>query len=235
MRLVGLTGSIACGKSTVSKLVRDELPAKFGCAVIDCDAIAHDVVAPGSWGFKRVVRSLGDYGIVREDGTLDRELLGDIVFRHRDARQKLNKATHLPILIRILTEIVYLWLQFKFLVVIDMPLLFESGFYHITKPYNVVVSCSPERQVQRLRDRDGMERGTAERRISSQMPSEKKVQLGNYVIDNDDVSLDELKSQVQSVFGGIAQRSRLQAMLTSPLGVVLFLLLAAKTIALSYG
>ena len=235
MRLVGLTGSIACGKSTVSKLVRDELPAKFGCAVIDCDAIAHDVVAPGSWGFKRVVRSLGDYGIVREDGTLDRELLGDIVFRHRDARKKLNKATHLPILIRILTEIVYLWLQFKFLVVIDMPLLFESGFYHITKPYNVVVSCSPERQVQRLRDRDGMERESAERRISSQMPSEKKVQLGNYVIDNDDVSLDELKSQVQSVFGSIAQRSRLQAILTSPLGLVLFLLLAGKTIALSYG
>jgi dephospho-CoA kinase len=235
MRLVGLTGSIACGKSTVSKLVRDELPARFACAVIDCDAIAHDIVTPGSWGFKRVVRSLGEYGIVREDGSLDRELLGEIVFRNRDARKKLNKATHLPILMRILREILYLWLQFKFVVVIDMPLLFESGFYHITKPYNVVVNCSPECQVHRLKVRDGMERESAERRISSQMPSEKKVLLGDYVIDNDDVPLDELKSQVRSVFGGIAQQSRMQAMLTSPLGVLVFLLLVGKAIAISYG
>lgn len=151
LKLVGLTGGICCGKSTVVNIIRSLDAEGSICprdpssratvarhvGVVDCDLIAREVVKPGAWGYRRVVSAFGS-SILREDGTLDREKLGGLVFNDASARKRLNTATHLPILIRMVTQILKLWLwQRCHIVVVDMPLLYEIGFQRFTRPYTV--------------------------------------------------------------------------------------------------
>ena len=232
MRLVGLTGGIACGKSSVSKYIRD-----LGIAVIDCDVIARDVVRPGTWGYSRVVSAFkGDPsysdGLFLSDGSLDREALGSLVFRDRDARRRLNAATHLPILLGILREIVQHWVLCRRLVVIDMPLLFETGFYHVTKPYNVVVACTRDVQIQRLMERDGLSSEAAcVQRIDAQIPVQKKQSMANFVIQNgEDMSFDGLKVQVEKMMDTIRRKSAVHSFVTSPFGVCVGIFIIGRMI-----
>jgi dephospho-CoA kinase len=150
MKLVGLTGGICCGKSTVVRILRSldaggtadggpdapwGAPGRLG--IVDCDLIARDVVRPGAWGYRRVVRAFGP-SILQEDGALDREKLGGLVFNDVSARKRLNAATHLPILVRMMTQILVLWVWKRCpVVVVDMPLLYEIGFQRFTSPYTV--------------------------------------------------------------------------------------------------
>lgn len=150
MKLVGLTGGICCGKSTVVRILRSWdaggapdggglSPGRLG--IVDCDLIARDVVRPGAWGYRRVVRAFGA-SILQEDGALDRERLGGLVFNDSAARKRLNEATHLPILVRMVTQILVLWVWKRCpVVVVDMPLLYEIGFQRFTRPYTVRCSC----------------------------------------------------------------------------------------------
>lgn len=156
-----------------------------------------------------MVRAFGR-SFLLSDGSLDREKLASLVFSDASARKRLNGATHLPILVRMVAEILWLWVwERRSVVVVDMPLLYEIGFQRFTSPYTVVVSCGVETQVARLQRRDGLTRAAARARVEAQMGIGEKVAMADYVLDNDEgVDMAGLERAVWDVFGAIARDSR---------------------------
>jgi dephospho-CoA kinase len=192
MLKVGLTGSIAVGKSQVVRMF-----AELGCHVIDADRIARDVVAPETEGLKSVVVTFGD--VLNPDGTLDRPKLGQMVFADEAKRQKLNSLLH-PLIIAAQDD------QIRELesrdpegiVIIDAALMIESGGYERLDKL-VVVYCDPEIELERLMKRDGLSRTAAQARIDTQMPQEEKKKYADYLIDTSG-SLEATRGQVVTVF-----------------------------------
>jgi dephospho-CoA kinase len=177
MLKVGLTGSIAVGKSHVLGIL-----AELGCQVIDADKIARDVVTPGGEGLRSVVATFGD-DVLREDGGLDRAKLGKVVFGDEAKRKKLNSILH-PLIIARQDELIR-QLEAKDpdgIVVIDAALMIESGG-HRRLDKLIVVHCLPEIQLQRLMKRDGLSQAVAEERIKAQMPQEEKMKYADFLID----------------------------------------------------
>lgn len=177
MLVVGLTGGIATGKSTVTALLREQ-----GVTVLDCDEIAHAVVRQGRWGYKRVIKAFGR-DILLPNGEIDRDKVGEMVFSDKAARRKLNAATHLPVAIELARRIVLQWLKLRPVTVVDMPLLFETGASKLMWP-KVLVTCSQEIEVDRLIKRDKCTRSQAEAKICAQMSLDKKKALSQIIIDN---------------------------------------------------
>ena len=177
MLRVGLTGSIAVGKSHVVSLLKE-----FGCHVIDADQTARDVVAKGTEGLKRVVEEFGEE-VLLPDGTLDRARLGAIIFEDREKRERLNAILH-PIIIGAQDEQMRRWASEDptGIGIVDAALMIESGGY---KRFDkiVVVHCRPEIQLERLMRRNNLSREEAERRISAQMPQEEKMRHADFLID----------------------------------------------------
>lgn len=199
MRLIGLTGGIACGKSTVSR----ELRERHGLAVVDADALAREATRPGRWGYRRVVRAFGNNPsqsiIDPTTRELDREAVARLAFADPIARKRLNSATHLPIALALAKALLCHWLRLKPLVVVDMPLLFETGFDRFCAA-TVVVSASDELQVARLKDRDGMDEARARARIAAQMKGEERERRATAVVRNGaDCSREQLTKQVDSL------------------------------------
>jgi dephospho-CoA kinase len=176
--LVGLTGGIATGKSTVSEMLR-----RRGCVVIDADVLAREVVAPGEPALAAIADEFGA-DVIAADGTLDRKKLGAIVFRDAERRKRLEAITHPAIRERFARRIADLTGRgFAGLVVFDAPVMIESGNYkHMDRL--VVVATDPGTQLARLMARDGIARDEAERKIASQMPVAEKAALADHVIDN---------------------------------------------------
>ncbi|MBX3237831.1 MAG: dephospho-CoA kinase [Nitrospiraceae bacterium] len=177
MILVGLTGGLATGKSTVAAMLR-----RCGATVIDADALAREVVAPGSAGWRAVVRTFGA-AILGADKTIDRATLGRVVFRSANKRRRLEKIIH-P---RVARQQARLTRQAaranpQAVVVYDVPLLFEAG---IDARVNrvVVVTADRKTQIARLAARNGFTGAEAIRRIRSQMPLRQKVKRADYVLD----------------------------------------------------
>jgi dephospho-CoA kinase len=177
MLKVGLTGSIAVGKTFVLGVLRE-----LGCYVIDADAIAREVVAPGRQGLNAVVEAFGRE-ILKEDGTLDRANLGSIVFGDEVKRLQLNSILH-PFIIAEQDQRMQQWEQQdpKGIVVVDAALMIESGGYQRLDKL-IVVHCRPEVQLQRLMRRNKLSREEAEQRIATQMPQEEKKRYADYLID----------------------------------------------------
>jgi dephospho-CoA kinase len=175
--LVGLTGGLATGKSTVSDLLR-----ALGCVVLDADALAREVVEPGQPALAAIAREFGPE-VLRADGTLDRKRLGAIVFADPERRQRLEALTHPAIRERYLVRLADLEAQgFEGIVVWDAPVMIESGGYrHVDRLVVVVTDAATQRA--RALGRDG-DRADAERKIASQMPLAEKARLADYVIDN---------------------------------------------------
>jgi len=177
MLRVGLTGSIGVGKSFVAGVL-----AELGCHVLDADITAREVVAPGSPGLLATAAAFGD-DIIREDGTLDRERLGAIVFADADKRQSLNAILH-PYIIAQQDLVMQQWEESdpNGIAVIDAALMIESGGY---KRFDklIVVYCDPEIQIERLMVRNKLSREAAEQRINAQMPQEAKKRFADYLID----------------------------------------------------
>lgn len=178
MKWIGLTGGIACGKSTVAQLlVQQSYP------LVDADRIARDVVAPGTPGLESVIQAFGP-DILAPDGSLDREKLGAKIFSLPEQRRKLESILH-PL---IRTEVQRLREDLEraghVLAFYDIPLLFEtkaqSQFDEI-----VVVTCKPEQQRERLRKRNGLSDEEIEKRLASQMPMSLKEEQANFVLHND--------------------------------------------------
>src|SRR5687768_2061228 len=180
MLRVGLTGSIAVGKSYVTSVF-----AELGCHVLDADQTAREVVLPGSPGLESVAKTFGPE-ILNPDGTLNRQRLGEIVFADETKRQKLNELLH-PFIIARQDEIMRAWEQEdpNGIGIIDAALMIESGGYRRFDKL-IVVHCRPEVQLERLMLRSSLSRDEAQARIDSQMPQAEKQKYADYLIDTSD-------------------------------------------------
>jgi dephospho-CoA kinase len=175
--LVGLTGGLATGKSTVSDVLRG-----LGCVVLDADVLAREVVEPGEPALAAIATEFGP-DVLRADGTLDRKRLGAIVFADPARRRRVEAITHPAIRDRFLTRLAELEAQdFAGIVVWDAPVMIESGGYKAMDRLVVVVT-DPATQRARAVARDGDPADT-DRKIASQMPLADKAKLADYVIDN---------------------------------------------------
>jgi dephospho-CoA kinase len=177
MLKVGLTGSIAVGKSFVLEVLRE-----LGARTMDADQIARECVEPGTPGLSAVVEEFGD-GVLAANGSLDRMKLGAIIFADEAKRQKLNSILH-PFIIARQDEVMRQWdgETPEAIAVIDAALMIESGGY---KRFDklIVVHCHPEIQLQRLMKRNNLSREEAALRIKSQMPQEEKMKYSDYLVD----------------------------------------------------
>lgn len=187
---IGLTGGIACGKSTVSRLL-----ASRGAIVIDADILAREVVEPGAPALAEVVRVFGP-DMLNADGTLNRKQLGKLVFESDAQRKRLEELLH-PAIIRLLQERMAEAerLQPDKLVVADVPLLYEAQMEDMFQEV-LVVAASREAQLERLVQRDGLSVEEAKLRIDAQMPLEWKTEWADTVIDNSG-SPEETERQVE--------------------------------------
>jgi len=177
MLRVGLTGSIAVGKSFVSALL-----AELGCHVLDADRTAREVVEAGTPGLDAVVRAFGQE-VLKADGSLDRAALGAIIFGDEKRRALLNSILH-PYIIAAQDEQLRRWEQEdpRGIAVVDAALMIESGGYRRFDKL-VVVHCNTEVQIERLMSRNDLSREEAEARISAQMPQEEKKRYADFLID----------------------------------------------------
>ena len=176
--LVGLTGSIATGKSTVSAMFRT-----LGCVVLDADVLAREVVEPGEPALAQIVEEFGRE-VLQPDGTLDRKRLGAIVFGDPARRKRLEQITHPAIRDRFLRHLAELEARgFDGIVLWDAPVMIETGGHRAMEKL-VVVATDEATQQARLQARDGIDAVEAARKIGSQMPVAEKAKLADYVIDN---------------------------------------------------
>jgi dephospho-CoA kinase len=190
---VGLTGSIAVGKSFVLGVL-----AELGCRVLDADLTAREVVAPGTAGLNAAVATFGNE-ILRADGALDRAKLGAIVFADEAQRQVLNSILH-PFIIAAQDEQIRRWQEETpdSIAVIDAALMIESGGYRRFDKL-IVVHCRPEVQLERLISRDGLSPEDAARRIAAQMPQNEKMKHADFLIDTSE-GFDSARKQTEAVF-----------------------------------
>ena len=186
--ILGLTGSIATGKSTVAKLF-----LSAGIPVVDADLGARAVVLPGAPGLVDIIEHFGEAYLL-SDGTLDRKRLGALIFSDREKRKELDV---------LLKERINDWIQAEKeryiseghkLIVLDIPLLYEGG-YEDSCDAVMVVYVPEELQVQRLMSRNHLDADEAARRMQSQLSIEKKKELADFVIDNSG-TIEETKKQV---------------------------------------
>jgi dephospho-CoA kinase len=177
MILVGLTGGVATGKSTVAKMFR-----RCGAIVIDADQLARTVVQPGKPAWREIVRAFGR-GILNRDRTIDRHALGTIVFHDKKKLRRLERIIH-PRVAREQTRSANQAAKKdpKAIVIYDVPLLFEAGI-DTRMDQIIVVTADREAQIARLKKRNGLSRAEALRRIRNQMPLAKKCNLADYVLD----------------------------------------------------
>jgi dephospho-CoA kinase len=200
MLKVGLTGSIAVGKSTVTAML-----AELGAVCFDADAIARAVVEPGTPGLAAVVAEFGP-GVLAADGSLDRAALGAIVFADPVRRARLEEILHPPIIAeqdRLVAEA--MGRDPCAVVVVDAALMIESGGYRRFDAL-VVVHCDPEVQVERLMRRSGLAREEALARIAAQMPQAEKLRYADYAIDTSG-TLEDTRRNTEAVWAKLARRA----------------------------
>lgn len=176
--IIGLTGGIATGKSTVSAML-----AELGASIVDADQVAREVVLPGEPALGQVAEVFGQ-AVLQEDGTLNRKKLGEIVFADENKRKQLEAILH-PAIRRVMAERIDKLEreQPERLVVADIPLLYEAGLD--SRYPDVLLVYVPETvQIKRLMARDGLSEGEAGLRLAAQMPIEAKQQKATWVIDN---------------------------------------------------
>lgn len=175
MKRIGLTGTIASGKSYVADILEE-----LGARVVDTDLLAREVVEPGTAGLQMIVERWGE-GVLDEQGRLDRKKLADIVFVDEDDRRHLNSIVH-PLVFKRIAELIR-DVPPDTVVVLVVPLLFESGM-DSSMDSVWVVTADEETLIKRMTDRDGFSREEALSRIRAQMPQEEKIKMAQVVIDN---------------------------------------------------
>eukprot|EP00775_Hariotina_reticulata_P013429 gene13429-13557_t len=188
----------------------------------------------GTWGYRRVLSAFGD-AILGPTGEIDRAALGQLVFADAVVRRKLNQATHVPIMLEVIKQLLGHWLRFKQIVVIDMPLLFETGAHKLVG-LTVLVACSPDVQLQRLMLRDGSSSTQAQARIDAQMPLAEKVDLADIVLMNDG-SVQQLQEQASACMDSLqCPRVTVDDMIAKikHRGARSFLLLSGIVLSLAY-
>lgn len=196
MKLIGLTGGIASGKSTVATILK-----QLGATVINADELSREVVQPGNEAWKEIVGTFGA-DILQSDQTLDRKKLRTMVFNSPEARKKLEAIIHPKVRALAEERIRELAAAGRSIIVYEVPLLFEGQLHLWLRPV-ILVASDINTQKQRLRDRDHLTDTEAQQHIDAQMSLDEKRKLADYVIENNG-SLDDLEHQVKSVLEMIA-------------------------------
>ena len=191
MKLIGLTGGIASGKSAVSAILR-----RLGAQVIDADALAREVVEPHQPAWNEIVQTFGNE-VLHADQTLDRKKLRKIVFDNPEARRQLEAITHPKIRQLAQRKIKDCATTGAPLVVYEAPLLFETKIHLWLRPV-ILVACDTSAQRRRLQQRDNLTEAEIEQHLEAQMSLEEKKSLADYVIDNNG-TLGELENKVTAL------------------------------------
>jgi dephospho-CoA kinase len=193
MLLVGLTGGIASGKSTVSEVWREE-----GAFVVDADRIARELVQPGRPAWQEILRLFGEE-ILQADQTLHRKRLAALVFSSKEKREKLNGLLHPRIMEEMDRQIQEIRRKDpEAIVIVDAALLVETGDYRKMDRL-VVVQTTETQQIQRLVRRDGITPEEANRIVSAQFPQEEKVKVADVVLRNEG-SIEEMRQKTREMF-----------------------------------
>jgi len=191
VKLVGLTGGIASGKSTVARVLE-----RLGAAVINADTLSREVVEPGQDAWKEIVEALGA-DVLQSDQTLDRQKIRTIIFNNPDARKKLESIIH-PRVRALAEERIRERTAAGYpIIVYEVPLLFEGNLQEWLRPV-ILIACDVGTQRTRLQQRDHLTDAEAQKHIDAQMSLAEKRRLADYVIENDG-SLDDLEQQVGAV------------------------------------
>ena len=198
MLLVGLTGGIGSGKSTVARLLK-----KRGAVVFDADLLAREAVEPGTPGHAAVIERFGA-DVLAPGGELDREALASIVFADPSARRDLEEIVH-PEVRRLFAEGSEAYRDTDSVVVFSAPLLVETGM-HTAFEILVVVSATVATQIQRLMRQRGMSEPSIRARIDAQAPLEDKAAVADFLVDNEG-TLAELQSQVERLWHDLSARA----------------------------
>lgn len=196
--LVGLTGGIASGKSTVAARLVER-----GAELVDADDVAREIMLPGTHAWREIVQTFGS-GILDEDSFIDRDEVARQVFGDATKRATLNEITHPRITAEIANRLEVL-APLDTMVVVDVPLLVELGLHRENDPHGIpgydailVVAAQRETQIERLVHQRGLDRQEAEARIAAQAPLEEKLAVANHVIWNES-GLAELRAETDRV------------------------------------
>jgi dephospho-CoA kinase len=191
VKLVGLTGGIASGKSAVAKILE-----RLGATVINADDLAREVVEPGKVAWQEIVDAFGT-GVLQPDQTLDRQKLRTLIFRDPEGRKKLEAIIHPRVRALAEERIRERTLAGYSIIVYEVPLLFEGKLHEWLRPV-ILVACDLETQRRRLQERDHLTQTEAQKHIDAQMSLAEKRRLADYVIDNNG-SLEEVETQVKVI------------------------------------
>jgi len=192
MKVIGLTGGIGSGKSTVSQFL-----AELGAVIIDADKVGHEVFKPSTEVWHEVVAVFGKQ-IIAANGTINRKKLGAIVFGNSEAQAQLNQIMHPRIHDMVKTQLEEYRRQGVVVVVLEAPLLVEAGWTSLVDEVWVTIA-SEATVLKRLRERTGLSERESLARIRSQLPTEKRVRHADVVIDTD-CALAELKAKIRELW-----------------------------------
>jgi len=198
MFVIGLTGSLATGKSTVAACFK-----RCGARVISADELAHQAIKPGTSGYRRIIKEFGQ-GICA-GSRIDRRKLAAIVFKQPAKLKKLEGIIH-PSVIRTIKSELRLARRSRQWVVLEVPLLFEAGLNKCADVTGVVASTQAH-QLQRARAHYAMSTADALRRIKAQMPLQKKIRLADFIIDNNGTK-KQTEKQVKSLCQKLQQKKK---------------------------
>lgn len=193
--IIGLTGGISTGKSTVSSILDEK-----GFKIIDADKIARNVVEKGKDAYFKIIEYYGK-DILSTDGDIDRKALGNIIFNDKNLRESLNSITH-PYIFKEIKNQIENMAKNNSIIFLDVPLLFEQ--YRLWREYSIefneiwLVYCDKDTQINRLMKRDDISKEEAEKKINSQMSLDKKKTMSSKTIDNSK-DLGYLKKQIEEL------------------------------------
>ncbi len=195
MLVIGLTGSFKTGKSTVAKML-----ARKGARVIDADHLAHQAIERGQPGYLRVIKAFGPE--VLEGKEINRRKVAALVFGNKKALNRLEKIIH-PIVLGDVKRMIWSYRGKEGVVVLDVPLLFEAGFHHLTDR-NIVVTANRRQQIQRAQQTLGLTKKAVEERIKAQWPLNRKIRLADIIIDNQGTK-KKTQKQVNNIWQKLQQ------------------------------
>jgi len=193
MILVGLTGGIGSGKSLVAQIFK-----RLGACLIDADELAHQAIAPGTYAYQAIRDTFGPE-ILKDDQTVDRQRLGEIVFEDAEKRQWLNSIVHPKVFIeqeRLTKEITEK--DPKAVIIFDVALLIETRAHELMDKV-ILVTVDRRTQIKRLMERDGLSREEARKRIASQAPTSQKKRYADYLIDGTR-PLEVVEREVEKIY-----------------------------------
>ncbi|KAH8381327.1 hypothetical protein KR093_002673 [Drosophila rubida] len=201
MFIVAITGGIATGKSTVTKVFE-----RNGIPIVDADKIAREIVEPGQPCWQKIRSVFGDE-VLLPSKEINRAVLGRLIFENKELRGKLNQITHPTIHRTIFWRVFKHFMSGHAYIVLDLPLLFETGLLMDFIHKIVTVSCDSDKQLQRLLSRNELSEPEARNRIESQMPLELKCEKSHFVIDNNG-SIDDAEEAALRIFNMMQESNK---------------------------